>query len=137
MQGHLAAGIAHRGAEVAVLLREPLTGDQSQPQVGGNGAVSRVVGQPGGQVEIGLLEDVGRVDPSLEPAVQPQPDHLPQPRPVTFPERSEGRVFARSGAKQEVFGVIRALNHRCPPTRRNAAGNRSSTGRGRKPRICP
>ena len=66
MERDLAAGVAHRGAEVAaVLLREPLAGDQPQPEVGRHGAVAGVVGQPGGQVEIGLLEDVGGVDTAL------------------------------------------------------------------------
>ena len=88
-------------------LRQPLAGDQTQPQVRGHGPLAGVVGETGGQVEIGLLEDVGGVDAAQKPAVEPEADHLPQPGAVALPERTEGRLVARGGATQEVLRVVR------------------------------
>ena len=131
----LPPGVAHGGAEVlAVDLRQPLAGDQPQPQVGGHGAVAREVGQPGGKVEIGVLKDVGGIDPAREPAVESEADHRAQAGAVASPGRGESGLVARSGATEVTLGVVRVLVHRSPPTAKNARGDRSSTGRRRSRR---
>ena len=82
-----------------MLLGEPLAGDQPQPEVGRRRAVAGVVGQPGGQVEIGILEDIRGVDTTLQPAIEPRPDHLSETPSMTFPERSQCRFLSRSSER--------------------------------------
>jgi hypothetical protein len=68
----------------------------------------RVLWQPVDQVDERFLEDVGHIDASPEPAVEPQLDHLAQPRAVASPQGSERRTVAGCGAPNE-FGVVQML----------------------------
>ena len=62
---------------------------------------SRAYSHPLADVEIGLLEDIGRIDPAGEPAVQPQADHPAEPLAMAVEERGQGRLIAGQGAAEE------------------------------------
>ena len=80
VQRDLAAGIPHGRAQVLAMdPHHPLTGHQPQPEEERHLALGQVVRQLLGDVEIRLLEHVGGIDPPLQPAIEPQPHHLPQP----------------------------------------------------------
>ena len=53
--------------------------DQPEPEEERHRAFARIVGDAAGGVEEGFLEDVVGVDPPLEPAVEPDPNHPPEP----------------------------------------------------------
>ena len=73
--------------------------DQPEPEVERHGrGVAGVLGNPLADVEIGLLEHVGRIDPAGEPAVEPQADHPPQPVAIAVEERGQRRLVAGHGA---------------------------------------
>ena len=69
--------------------------------------VADVLGGPAGDVEVGLLEHVGGVDPALQPAVEAQPDHPPQPLAVAVPT-PRGALIPGYPLPQEGDGVVRA-----------------------------
>ena len=82
-----------------MLLQEPLTGQEPQPEK------QRHRPGPGGTrpdavlaSSIGLLNDVGRVDPPLEPAIQPQGDHALEPVAVLGQQIAPRRLVSLDGA---------------------------------------
>ncbi len=60
--------------------------------------VGGVLGKPAGGVNECLLEHVRGVDPSLQPAIQPQPHHLFEAAAVPVEHRRERGLVARSDA---------------------------------------
>ena len=89
-------------------LGQPLADDQPQPQEQRQLRVGQVVGELGDGVHERVLEDVGRVDPALEPAVEPGIDHPPQPGAVPDQRLAGGRSVAcrRSLDQPEVFRLV-------------------------------
>jgi hypothetical protein len=72
------SGVAHVGAQVvAVQEQQPLACQEAQPQVGRHRWVGGVLRGSLGDVQVRLLEHVGRVEPALQAAVQAQPHHEP------------------------------------------------------------
>ena len=79
IQRDLPARVARLGPQVAaVLLQQPLAGEEPQPEEERHRRVVEVLRQPADRIEHRLLDDVGGVDPPLEPPVQPQGDHAAQ-----------------------------------------------------------
>ena len=118
MERDLLAGVAHLGAQVVAMdVGQPLAGDQPEPEVERHGrGVAGVLGEPLADVEIGLLEDVGRIDPAGEPAVEPQADHPPEPLAIAVEERGQRRLVAGQGAAEEKIRVVaRRIGHRSAP----------------------
>jgi hypothetical protein len=96
---------------------QPLAGDQAEPEVERQGrGIAGVLGDPLADVEIGLLEDVGRIVPAGEPAVQPQADHPAEPLAMAVEERGQRRLIAGQGATEEKIRVVaHRIGHRSAP----------------------
>ena len=91
VQRDFAAGIPHGRAQVlAMNPHQPLSGHQPQPEEKRHLTLGQVVRQLLGDIEIRLLEHVGSVDSPLQPAVEPQPNHLPQPFAIAAEEFRKG-----------------------------------------------
>ena len=73
-----------------------------------------------GQVDIRLLKNVGGVDPPLEAAVEPEPDHLPEPLPVAVEELGQGGFLAPRGAVYQIIKDAIVNGHNAPLYRRPA-----------------
>ena len=65
---------------------QSLGGQEAQPQVGRHRRLGGVLRGPLQDVELGLLEHVGGINPSLEPPVQPHLDHPAQAVAMTVEE---------------------------------------------------
>ena len=90
MQRHFAAGVAHLRAQMlSVDQLQPLSGEEAQPQEERHVGFLGVFGRPSLEVEKRFLEDVGRVGPPLQAAIQAQPHDAAQPVAVTFPDPPE------------------------------------------------
>jgi hypothetical protein len=57
---------------------QSLSGEEAQPQDERHVGLLRVFGRPGLEVEKRFLEDVGRIGPPLQAAIQTQPHHTAQ-----------------------------------------------------------
>jgi hypothetical protein len=55
----------------AVLLKEPLAGEVTQPEEERHRRVPPVIGQPVAGLDHRLLDHIRGVDPPLEPAIEP------------------------------------------------------------------
>src|SRR5262249_42500233 len=107
---------------------ESLSGEGAEPEKEGTlGFLGELAG-PAREVEEGLLEDVGGVEPALEAAVQPQADHLLEPLPVAVPERHEGVLIPGRPLPQQRDRVVRIVRHRGAHTLGTAKVRRPSTG---------
>jgi hypothetical protein len=65
---------------------QPLSGEEAQPQEERHVGLLRVFGRPGLEVEKRFLEDVGRIGPPLQAAIQAQPHDAAQPVAIVFPD---------------------------------------------------
>ncbi len=83
--------------------RWPVT--RREPEIRGEGAIAGILGEPRGQVDVSLLENIRRVDPALEPAIEPKPHHLAQGCMMPLPEFGERGCFAGGRTLQERFVV--------------------------------
>ncbi len=78
--------------------------------------------RPAGDLEIGVLEDVGRVDPPLQPPVEAEPDHPPQPLAVSGEQLGQGPLVPAFEAEEQVVIVSLVLvGHGYPPFQLNCA----------------
>ena len=93
VQRDLAAGIPHGRTQVLAMdPHQPLSGHQPQPEEKRHLTLGQVVRQLLGDIEIRLLEHVGGVNPPLQPAIEPQPHHLPQPFAVSAEQLGQRRA---------------------------------------------
>jgi hypothetical protein len=83
---------------------EPLSGEKSQPEEKRHGPIFQVFWQAVHGLQVSLLENVGRIDPTLEPVVQAQTDHELEPVPVTLEQLAQG-------LQTHVSLVCRGLRH--------------------------
>ena len=51
--------------------------------------------------QVGLLDNVGGIDPALEPSIHAQLDHALQPIPMAFDKDSQGALVAIAGGVQQ------------------------------------
>jgi hypothetical protein len=79
VEGHLAAGVAHPGAEVMAAERgQTLADNQPQPEERKQLRVAEIVIEALRRVEKRILDDVGRVEPAPDPCVKAEVDHPQQ-----------------------------------------------------------
>jgi hypothetical protein len=102
---------------------------KGDPRVGG------VLGGAAVDLELGLLQDVGGIDAALEPAIQSEPDHPPQPVAIAGEQLGEGVRVPGAGAAQQVVGRARVDGHGRAHKEISAARARPSTARGRIPGL--
>ena len=98
VEADLAAGIAAGGPEVPpVLVHQPLAGQEPEPEEERHRGILEILRQPPGRIEARLLEDVGRVDPALQPPVEPQGDHATQPLAMPAQQLSQSSLIPAHG----------------------------------------
>ena len=98
IEADLAAGVAGRGPQVLpVLVQQPLAGQEPEPEEERHRRVLAVLRQPAGRIEARLLDDIRRVDAPLQPAVEAQGDHAPQPVAVPAQQLPERPLVAPHG----------------------------------------
>jgi hypothetical protein len=94
-------------AEVTpMLLHQPLADEQPQPEKEGHRGVLGVIGQPTGGINIRFLDDVRRIDPSLQSAIHSQSNHTAEPRVVLIHELLPGDVVAVGCSLDERFRLL-------------------------------
>jgi hypothetical protein len=81
-----------------VQVDEPLAGEAPDPEKKRQHGARRVFGKAAGDVEIGLLDDVRRVETAGKPMVQAKPDHPLESIAVSRKELGQRRVFAGLGS---------------------------------------
>jgi hypothetical protein len=95
---------------------QPLAGDQPQPQEDRDRGVRDILTGAPSDVEVGLLQDVGGIDPPLEPPIEPQPHDPPQPIATPGEERDQRSLIATLDALEQVIEVAGVGDHgRAPP----------------------
>src|SRR4051794_9809018 len=94
---------------------EPLSGEESQPKVGRHCRVAQVLTGTLRHVEIGLLENVGRVDASLETVVETQLDHPPQSLTMKGEEFDQSPSVSTTDPEKQVI-VLARLTHCVEPS---------------------
>jgi hypothetical protein len=87
----------------AVQGQEPLAGDQAEPEKRGDPGVVGVLGGSAENLELRVLQHIGRVDASLEPSVQSQTHHAAQPVAVSVEQLSESLLVPGTRAAREVI----------------------------------
>ncbi len=104
--------------------RQPLAGQEPEPEEDRHGLGPRVVPELTRQVEIRLLEHVVRVDPSQELPVQPDAHHLLQAIAMPAEEGGQRRGVALAGPADElvVAGLVTPVVHRAAPFRSPGSG---------------
>ena len=108
----LAGDVAHLGAEVlAVHPHEPLAGEEPQPEEERHVRLPGVLGQPGGGVDVGLLDDIGGIDPALQAAVEPQRDHPPQAVARPHQQGAPGRLVPLCRPPEQASRLARFAGH--------------------------
>lgn len=81
-------------------LGNSLSGNQSEPQKEWNRWVGKILGNASRRFELRILNDIGRIDSTLKPPVEPQRDHTAKPISVAVQEPPEARLIAfRRGAQ--------------------------------------
>jgi hypothetical protein len=102
-------GVAHAGAEVvAVQGQQGLFGEEAEPEEWRHRGPRDVLSGAAGDLEVGLLEDVGGVEPAPEAAIEAEADHPPQPLAVAGEELAKGPLVALLEAAEQV--IILAWN---------------------------
>ena len=115
-QRHFLAGVPHVDFQVmAVQGLERLAGQEAEPEERGHVRLGEVFPRPTGDLEIGVLEHVGRVDAPLQPPVEAEPDHPPQPLAVPGEQLGQGPLVPPFEADEQVVIVSLVLvAHDCP-----------------------
>jgi hypothetical protein len=114
------AGLRQRGAKQrnvvarAALLRpqvapmgvdQLLCGELPQPEIELHRRLGRIVGQTAGGFDHRFLDDVRGIDPAIEPTVEPQADHVPQPVAVAAEQFGNGPLVAPRRLSEQFVNV--------------------------------
>ncbi len=86
---------------------------EPEPEEGRQLGLAKILLEPGGDVEEGLLQDVRGVEPRLEAPVHPQLDHPPQPAPVPL-EQTHQRPFIPPAEPLHQLGRVLELARHGP-----------------------
>jgi hypothetical protein len=106
----LLAGVAHPGAEVVVVQgQQRLSGEQADPQERRHRGPLEVLAGTVGDLEVGLLQDVGGVEAALKPAVDSETDHPPQPLAMAGEKLAERPLIPLLEAAEQVVILARIL----------------------------
>jgi hypothetical protein len=62
--------------------QQRLPGDPAQPKVHGHGRARQIIPRPSGDFNVRLLQHIRRIDPPLEPPIEPKFHHPLQPGAV-------------------------------------------------------
>jgi hypothetical protein len=99
----------------AVQRLEPLHGQETQPEKRRHSRIGRVLRQAARSIQERLLEHVLGIDPPLQAAVEPQPNHPAEPFAVPGEELPERMMISCvDAARQDVVGVC-VVRHVRPP----------------------
>jgi hypothetical protein len=111
--------VPHSHAEVVTVQgQERLASEEAEPEEWGHGRLGDVLSRPPGDLKIGLLEHVRRVDPPPEPPVDAQANHVPQPLAVPGEQLGQRPLVAHLEAAEQVIIFALVLNaHGRPPLR--------------------
>src|SRR5262249_29717365 len=93
-----------------------LTGEKAQPQEKGHRRVAQILRQARPGLQVGLLKDVGGVDASLQPLVEAQGQHPPQPLVVPRQQLSPLLRVPLARPLEEVVRLAGVIRHGWPPT---------------------
>ena len=75
---HFLAGVPHVNLQVMAVQRMKRLDDEvAQPDERWHDRLGKVLRGAAGDLEVGVLEHVGRIDSPLQPSVKAQPDHPP------------------------------------------------------------
>jgi hypothetical protein len=100
-----------RSQVVPVQIDQLLARQKAQPEEKRHGGLLGVIRQAFGIIEKSLLEHVGGINASLEPAVQPQPHNLPQARAMTREQLSQRLGIAGLHLRQQIMSRRRVIFH--------------------------
>jgi hypothetical protein len=99
VQRNLKSGIASLGTQVATVhRRQPLARDETQPEKRRQARVSGILCGALKDLELGLLEHVGGVNPALKPTIQSEPNHSLQLVAMAGKQLGKRLRVAASGA---------------------------------------
>src|SRR5947209_4204551 len=96
---------------MAVQIDQALAGEEAQPEVKRHAGISGVLRQSACEVDVRLLEHVGRIEPTLQPAIQPQTYHLPQAIAVQGEHLGQRILVAGRGTANQFFRVGGGIGH--------------------------
>jgi hypothetical protein len=97
---------------VSVDPQEPLADDHPEPEEERQRGPARVPRQLLRQVDVRVLEHVRGVDPPLQPAVEPEPDHAPESGAILREELGQDLLVPVGGAPDQVIDVSGIGVHR-------------------------
>jgi hypothetical protein len=106
---------------------ESLPGQGAEPEEERDLGLLGELAGPAGEIEEGLLEDIGGIEPALEAAVQAQADHPLESLPVAVPELPKGVRIPGRGLPQQRDRVVRVVHRRGVHTPGTAKVRRPST----------
>jgi hypothetical protein len=96
---------------MAVQDQQPLAGEETQPQEERHRWLAHVLRQSSPGFQVRLLENVGGVDPPLQPLVEAQGHHAPQPIGVPREQLAPPPGVSRGRQPEEVIRLARVLCH--------------------------
>src|SRR4051794_14240082 len=108
-----------------VLVLQALAGEKPEPEEERHRAVLVVFRQPPGRIEARLLDDIGRVNPPLQPPVEAQCDHATQPLAIPAQQLPESPLVPAQGLFDQMrrlapVGYLSHGRHHIPITGRPA-----------------
>jgi len=89
-----------------------LAGEEPEPQKERHRWITQVLGQSRRGFQIGLLDNVRRVDPPLQPSIHPQRNHAPEPISVPYEEGPQSPRITAGRLLEQLIGRIRVAGHR-------------------------
>jgi len=113
IEGDFPADAANLGAKMVAMQSEQLlAGNKSQPQEERHGGLLQILGPALECFDIRFLDNVGSIDPALQPAVEAQRDHSAQPVAVACQQGTPLLVVAPGGGLEQLIGFGRILGHK-------------------------
>ncbi len=105
--------VPHLGPEmVAVQVTELVPGDRAKPEEERGVGLLDIGTEVLPRLEADILDDVGGVDPTLKPRVEPEAHHPAQPRPVPPHQLRPAFGVAGGGQFHQVLDIARVGSHR-------------------------
>jgi hypothetical protein len=106
----LQGGVAHADADVvAVEGQQGLFGEEAEPEEGRHRGPRDVLAGATGDLEVGLLEDVGGIDAALGATVEAESDHPPQPLAVAGERLDQRPLVSYLEPAEQVVIVARVV----------------------------